>query len=136
MIKTNFNIRVSDPLLEPYLPVIRRRHECSVLRELEFTGGQKLLADVFNSHLYFGLHHLEGGGWVLREWAPNASAIWLLQELWTHTNATFFLFMKASLPVICYLYKRKHYRYMSKYFLSCHSFFIPIHQVSTLFHYR
>ena len=80
MIKTNFNIRVSDPLLEPYLPVIRRRHECSVLRELEFTGGQKLLADVFNSHLYFGLHHLEGGGWVLREWAPNASAIWLIGE--------------------------------------------------------
>lgn len=24
MIKTNFNIRVSDPLLEPYLPVIRQ----------------------------------------------------------------------------------------------------------------
>lgn len=80
MIKTNIHIHVSDPLLEPYLPVIRRRHENSVLRELEFTGGQKSLADVFNSHLYFGLHHQENGGWVLREWAPNASAIWLIGE--------------------------------------------------------
>ena len=80
MIKTNLNIHVSDPLLEPYLPVIRRRYENSVLKELEFTGGQKSLADVFNSHLYFGLHRQEGGGWVLREWAPNASAIWLIGE--------------------------------------------------------
>ena len=80
MIKTNFNITVQDPLLEPYLPVIRRRSECSVMKELEFTGRQKRLADVFNSHLYFGLHHLNEGGWVLREWAPNATAMWLMGE--------------------------------------------------------
>lgn len=80
MIKTNFNITVGDPLLEPYLPVIRRRHECSVLKELEFTGRHKQLADVFNSYLYYGLHRLEEGGWIFREWAPNATAIWLIGE--------------------------------------------------------
>ena len=28
-----FDITVNDPLLEPFLPVIRRRHERSVLKE-------------------------------------------------------------------------------------------------------
>lgn len=80
MIKTNFNITLSDPLLESYLPVIRRRSEQYVLKELEFTERKKQLSDVFNSHLYYGLHHQPGGGWVLREWAPNATAIWLIGE--------------------------------------------------------
>ena len=56
-----FDITVNDPLLEPFLPVIRRRHERSVLKELEFTNRKKRLADIFNNHLYFdseeiGLH--------------------------------------------------------------------------------
>lgn len=75
-----FNITVNDPLLEPFLPVIRRRHEKSVLKELEFTGRTKRLADVFNNHLYFGLHRTADGKWVFREWAPNATAIYLIGE--------------------------------------------------------
>ena len=47
-----FDITVNDPLLEPFLPVIRRRHERSVLKELEFTNRKKRLADIFNNHLY------------------------------------------------------------------------------------
>lgn len=74
------NITVDDPLLEPFLPVIRRRHEKSVLKELEFTGRGRRLVDVFNNHLYFGLHRTETGGWVFREWAPNATAIYLIGE--------------------------------------------------------
>lgn len=42
-----FDITVNDPLLEPFLPVIRRRHERSVLKELEFTNRKKRLADIF-----------------------------------------------------------------------------------------
>lgn len=75
-----FNITVSDPLLEPFLSVIRRRHEKSVLKELEFTGRRQKLPDVFNNHLYFGLHRTEAGNWVFREWAPNATAIYLIGE--------------------------------------------------------
>ena len=33
-----FDITVNDPLLEPFLPVIQRRHERSVLKDLEFTN--------------------------------------------------------------------------------------------------
>lgn len=74
------DITVSDPLLEPYLPVIRRRHGKSVLKELEFTGGRnRRLSEVFNNHLYFGLHR-KPDGWVFREWAPNATAIYLIGE--------------------------------------------------------
>ena len=36
-----FDITVNDPLLEPFLPVIRRRHERSVLKELEFYQPEK-----------------------------------------------------------------------------------------------
>ena len=48
-----FDITVNDPLLEPFLPVIRRRHEHSVLKELEFTNRKKRLADIFNNHLCY-----------------------------------------------------------------------------------
>lgn len=68
-----------DPLLEPYERVIQRRYEKAVLKELEYTGGKGVLADVFNSHLYFGLHKTESG-WIFREWAPNATAIYLIGE--------------------------------------------------------
>lgn len=75
-----FNITVSDPLLEPFLPVIRRRHEKSVLKGLEYTGREKKLTDIFNNHLYFGLHSGAGGRWVFREWAPTATAIYIIGE--------------------------------------------------------
>lgn len=74
------NITVNDPLLEPYLPLIRRRHEMSVLKELEYTDGKRNLSDVFNNHLYFGLHRLPDGRWVFREWAPTATAIYIIGE--------------------------------------------------------
>ncbi len=74
------NITIDDPLLEPFLPVIRRRHEKSVLKELEFTDRKSTLADIFNNHLYFGLHRREDASWIFREWAPNAVAIYLIGE--------------------------------------------------------
>jgi len=40
-------------------------------------GDASRLADACNSHLYYGLHR-NNTEWVLREWAPNAMAIFLL----------------------------------------------------------
>ena len=74
-----YDVTLSDPLLEPFKPVIRRRQEKSLLKELEFTGRERRLSDVFNNHLYFGLHET-AEGWVFREWAPNATAIYLVGE--------------------------------------------------------
>ncbi len=75
-----FNIEmINDPFLEPFLPVIRRRHEKSLLKELEFTNRKVQLADLFNNYLYFGLHRSDKG-WVFREWAPHATAIYIIGE--------------------------------------------------------
>lgn len=68
-----------DPLLEPFRHTIRRRYENFVLREVGFTENRRSLADAFNSYLYYGLHGGEDG-WVFREWAPQARAIYLIGD--------------------------------------------------------
>ena len=47
--------------------------------EREFTYRTTRLSDSCNSYLYYGLHRTNEG-WVFREWAPNATAIYLLGE--------------------------------------------------------
>lgn len=68
-----------DVLLEPFRNIIRKRYENFVLREIGFTEGKRKLADTFNSYLYYGLHRTEGG-WVFREWAPHAAALYLIGD--------------------------------------------------------
>ena len=73
------NILRNDPWLEPYAPAIEGRHE-DVLRKLNQltanTDGS--LTDFANAYKYYGLHHLPNGGWIFREYAPNATAIYLI----------------------------------------------------------
>ena len=68
-----------DPWLEPYAPAIEGRHE-DVVRKLEEltanTNGS--LVEFANAYKYYGLHHLPEGGWIFREYAPNAKDIWLI----------------------------------------------------------
>lgn len=68
-----------DPLLEPFQGIIRKRYESFILREIGFTEGKRKLAEAFNSYLYYGLHRT-AGGWVFREWAPHATALYLAGE--------------------------------------------------------
>lgn len=70
------NIIKNDPWLEPYADAINGRHQHAVAKEKELTGKKKL-SDFADGHLYFGLHHTDKG-WVFREWAPNATAIYLI----------------------------------------------------------
>lgn len=67
----------NDPWLEPFAAAIEGRHN-DVLQKLDrLTGGSGNLSDFANAHRYFGLHRLDDGRWVFREWAPNATAICL-----------------------------------------------------------
>jgi 1,4-alpha-glucan branching enzyme len=66
-----------DSLLRPFAPVIERRRERREQAEKAATGEARRLADRCNSYLYYGLHRMPGG-WVFREWAPNATAIYLI----------------------------------------------------------
>ncbi len=68
-----------DPLLEPYAEILRRRLAKIEATERRLTGGRRKLADFAAGHEYFGLH-LRGNQWVLREWAPNATRIFLVSE--------------------------------------------------------
>ena len=71
----------SDPWLEPYENTIRGRHEHAVWKIDQLTnGGKSTLSDFATGHLYFGLHRTARGGWVFREWAPNATAIYLIGD--------------------------------------------------------
>lgn len=68
---------MNDPLLLPYLSIIRGRHQHFIYTLRIVQGDASRLADACNSHLYYGLHR-NNTEWVLREWAPNATAIFLL----------------------------------------------------------
>ncbi|WP_297973741.1 alpha-amylase family glycosyl hydrolase [uncultured Capnocytophaga sp.] len=67
----------SDFLLVPYKGIIEERHRLYQEKAHMLQGNAPRLADNCNSHLYYGLH-LSQGQWLLREWAPNATAIYLL----------------------------------------------------------
>jgi 1,4-alpha-glucan branching enzyme len=65
----------NDPWLEPYAPVISSWRDAARVKENELTGGRDLV-DFAGGHLWFGLHRTSDG-WIMRDWAPNAEAIFL-----------------------------------------------------------
>ena len=66
-----------DPWLAPYADAINGRHKDAVKKELELVGTKGNLVDFANAHKYFGLQKTKTG-WVFREWAPNATEIYLM----------------------------------------------------------
>jgi 1,4-alpha-glucan branching enzyme len=69
-----------DPYLKPYEEIIRRRLTRIHERKASLTGGKMSLADFSSGHEYFGLH-LTGDEWIFREWAPNATEIYMFGEM-------------------------------------------------------
>jgi 1,4-alpha-glucan branching enzyme len=67
-----------DPWLNPFKEVIIHRRKAMIDKEKLLCGDRKL-SDFATGHLYFGLHK-ESGGWVFREWAPNANEIYLVGD--------------------------------------------------------
>ncbi|MBP8776517.1 MAG: alpha amylase C-terminal domain-containing protein [Bacteroidaceae bacterium] len=76
--KQELAIIKSDSWLEPYKGAINGRHQHAIEKEEELTRNGKIrLSDFANGHEYFGLHHTTSG-WIFREWAPNATKIYLV----------------------------------------------------------
>ncbi len=69
----------SDTYLEPFADAIQGRYDYFLSVEKQLTGGKKSLSEFATGYLYFGLHHVPEG-WVFREWAPNASAIYMIGD--------------------------------------------------------
>ena len=83
----------SDPWLQPYTDIIVSRLKKASAKErlllkLENAG---CLADISRQHEFFGVHKTKQG-WILREWAPNATAIYLIGDFnnWKKDDAYFF----------------------------------------------
>ena len=88
MAKEHIGLVAKDGWLEPYEDAIRGRHEHAVWKISQLTqDGKRTLSDFATGHLYFGLHKT-ADGWVFREWAPNASAIYLIGDFngWQKTE--------------------------------------------------
>lgn len=65
-----------DPWLAPYSACIQRRWN-QAKKAAARLAGDWTLSEHSLSYDYYGLHRT-AAGWVLREWAPNAAAIYLL----------------------------------------------------------
>lgn len=69
----------NDPWLQPYENAIEGRYEYALYKEHVITQGTQTLSDFASGYLYFGLHKIPEG-WVIREWAPNATEIFLIGD--------------------------------------------------------
>lgn len=72
------NIIKNDPWLEPFSAAIEGRHSHAIAKEKELCK-RKSLVDFASGHLFYGLH-FEDKKWIFREWAPNATAIYLIGD--------------------------------------------------------
>ena len=71
----------NDSWIEPYAKVIEGRHQNVLKKSKELTqNGANTLSDFASGYLYFGLHRTNEG-WVFREWAPNATEIYLIGSI-------------------------------------------------------
>ncbi len=79
----------SDEWLAPFEPAIAGRHQNVLNKMNELTGGGKQkISEFATGYLYYGLHY-EDKKWILREWAPNATAIYVVGDFnnWQEENA-------------------------------------------------
>ena len=76
----HIGIVANDPYLEPYEDAIVGRHNHALWKIDQLTdGGRRTLSDFASGYDYYGLHHTKSG-WTFREWAPNATDIYLVGD--------------------------------------------------------
>ncbi len=78
---------INDPWLKPYCNAINGRHKHLEDKLKELTCNTNSLSEFASGYLYFGLHSISNG-WVFREWAPNATEIYLIGDFndWKETS--------------------------------------------------
>ena len=78
--KKHIGLVKNDAWLEPFEEAIVGRHEHASWKLNQLTGNGKMsLADFASGHDYYGLHRT-ADGWVFREWAPNATQLYLIGD--------------------------------------------------------
>ena len=69
-----------DPWLKPHEKALASRLDLIHRTAGRLTARNQTLADFASGHEYFGLH-FQGDQWILREWAPHATAVYLIGDL-------------------------------------------------------
>ncbi len=92
---THLKIVKNDQWLQPYEEAIQGRHDHCLQKMAELTGGKSSLSDFADGHLYFGLHRTPRQ-WVVREWAPNATEIYLIGTFNNWTEQPEYAFKKIE----------------------------------------
>lgn len=77
--KSRLKLIKNDPWLAPFTDAIEGRHQEVLRKEAELTAQSGSLKNFANAYEYFGLHRT-ADGWVFREYAPNATAIYLIGD--------------------------------------------------------
>lgn len=78
-----------DAYLQPFEKAINGRHQRVIDKRRELLAGSgDSLAGFANGHTFFGLHKTQDG-WIFREWAPHAEAVYLIGDFnrWTEEDA-------------------------------------------------
>ncbi|HVN58968.1 MAG TPA: alpha-amylase family glycosyl hydrolase [Bacteroidales bacterium] len=85
--KQDKSFYLADPWLDSFVQVINDRYRKCTDKEKELTGG-KSLSEFALGHHFYGLHRYDDG-WVLREWAPNATEIYIIGPFsdWKETGS-------------------------------------------------
>jgi len=66
----------NDPYLQPYEADFKRWEDKLRVKKAELLDGKSLI-DFASGHLYFGLFKNKSG-WIIRDWAPNATSLFLI----------------------------------------------------------
>ena len=69
-----------DRYLEPYRKILARRMAHIHHTAKALAAGCRSLTDFASGHEYFGLH-FHDDQWVFREWAPNATAVYIVGDM-------------------------------------------------------
>jgi 1,4-alpha-glucan branching enzyme len=69
---------LSDPWLEPFKAIIDNRLSKCAEKEHSLTA-RGTLPEFSMGHYYYGLHR-DDNAWIFREWAPNATSIFMIGE--------------------------------------------------------
>jgi len=100
---------LADFYLEPYQFVIEQRMQAALRKEKALTS--TTLSDFANGHHYYGLHKSEHS-WIIREWAPNATQVYLIGPFSNWKEHADFKFKKTDhgnfeLQIASYLLKHQ-----------------------------